>query len=269
MSEPLVLRARDGDVVTLSFNDPARLNAMTQAMGEAFAAAVAELAADTSLRSVVLTGVGRAFSAGGDLAMIEARAAQGAAGGASGRGAIRDGMRAFYELFLRVRELPCPTVAAIHGAAIGAGLCVALGCDVRVAAADAKLSLNFTQLGLHPGMGATWTLPRLVGSARAAEILFSSRVLSGSEAAAIGLVNRAVAAAEVLPTARALAAEFAAAAPQAVRGVKRSLRASEQASLAEQLACEAAEQAACFESRDVHEGLAAVRERRPPKFEGR
>ena len=111
-------------------------------------------------------------------------------------------MRSFYQLFLAVRDLPCPTLAAVNGAAIGAGLCVALACDVRIASSDAKLGLNFTQLGLHPGMGATWTLPRLVGAARAAEILFSSRVLQGDEAAAIGLVNRAVAPAEVLPAAR-------------------------------------------------------------------
>ena len=269
MPEPLILQARDGDVVTLTFNDPTRLNAMTQAMGEAFSAAIAELAGDASLRAVVLTGAGRAFSAGGDLAMIESRAEQGAANGPRGRGAIRDGMRSFYQLFLAVRDLPCPTLAAINGAAIGAGLCVALACDVRIASSEAKLGLNFTQLGLHPGMGATWTLPRLVGDARAAEILFSSRVLLGSEAASIGLVNRAIAPAEVLPAARALAAEFAAAAPLAVRGVKRALRRSEQASLEDQLSFEAREQAACFESDDVREGLAAVRERRSPKFEGR
>ena len=172
--------------------------------------------------------------------MIEARAAQGAANGPRGRGEIRDGMRSFYQLFLSVRDLPCPTLAAVNGAAIGAGLCVALACDVRIAARDAKLGLNFTQLGLHPGMGATWTLPRLVGPAHAAEILFSSRVFSGSEAAEIGLVSRAIAPADVLPAARALAAEIAAAAPLAVRGVKRALRRSEEASLEDQLDFEAA-----------------------------
>jgi len=268
MPEPLVLLARDGDVVTLTFNDPTHLNAMTQAMGEAFSACVAELAGDASLRAVVLTGAGRAFSAGGDLAMIEARAAAGAANGPRGRGAIRDGMRSFYKLFLAVRDLPCPTLAAINGAAIGAGLCVALACDVRIASSEAKLGLNFTQLGLHPGMGATWTLPRLVGEAHAAELLFSSRLFTGTEAATIGLVNRAVAPAEVLPAAHALAAEFAAAAPLAVRGVKRALRRTAEASLEDQLSFEAQEQAACFESRDVREGLASIRERRAPKFEG-
>jgi enoyl-CoA hydratase/carnithine racemase len=269
MSDPLIQLERDGDVVTLTFNDPARMNAMTEAMGEAFTRTVSALARDESLRAVVLTGAGRAFSAGGDLAMIEAKAAAGAADGPRGRGAIRDFMRSFYGLFLSVRDLPCPTIAAINGAAIGAGLCVALACDVRIAASDAKLGLNFTALGLHPGMGATWTLPRLVGAARAAELLYSSRIFTGSEALEIGLVSRVAARAEVLAAARALAAEFAAAAPLAVRGVKRSLRQSEKASLDEQLGFEATEQAACFESRDVREGLAAARERRAAKFAGR
>src|SRR3990170_7604312 len=105
-------------------------------------------------------------------------------------------MREFYGLFLSVRDLPCPSVAAIHGAAIGAGLCVALACDLRVAARDAKLGLNFTRLGIHPGMGATWTLPRLVGAAHAADLLLSGRSLDGDEALRIGLVNRAVPEAE-------------------------------------------------------------------------
>ena len=193
MPEPLVLVSRDGPVATLVLNDPERRNAMSQAMGEAFSARIAELAADPGLRAAILTGAGPAFSAGGDLAMIQARADEGAAGGRAARRAIRDRMRAFYQLFLAVRDLPCPTIAALNGSAIGAGLCVALACDLRIASATARLGLNFTALGLHPGMGATWTLPRLVGPARAAELLYSSRLLDGAEAAAIGLVNRAVA----------------------------------------------------------------------------
>ena len=262
MPEPLVLLARDGDVATLVLNDPERRNAMSEAMGDAFAARTCELAVDPTLRALILTGAGAAFSAGGDLGMIQARADQGAAGGREARRANRDAMRSFYRLFLSVRDLPCPTIAALNGSAIGAGLCVALACDLRIASARARLGLNFTALGLHPGMGATWTLPRLVGPARAAELLYSARLVSGEEAAAIGLVNRAVAPEEVLPAARALAAEIAAAAPGANRGVKRALARSAGATLEDQLSFEAQEQAECFGQRDVHEGLAAARERR-------
>jgi enoyl-CoA hydratase len=269
MPEPLLLLTRDDDIATLTFNDPDRRNAMSQAMGESFAARVAELSRNVSLRAVVLTGAGRAFSAGGDLGMIEARAREGAADPAGAHGRIRDAMRAFYGLFLSLRELPCPTIAAINGSAVGAGLCVALACDVRIASATAKLGLNFTALGLQPGMGATWTLPRLVGPAHAAELLYSSRILSGAEAAEIGLVNRAVAPAAVLPAAREMAAAFAANGPLAVRGVKRALAQSPVASLAEQLDFEADVQARCFTSEDVQEGLTAIRETRPPRFRGR
>jgi enoyl-CoA hydratase len=279
MPEPLVLVERDGHVATLTLNDPERRNAMSQAMGETFAARVAELARDPGLRAVILTGAGRAFSAGGDLSMIQGRADQAGPGpstGGPGRGApggarpaVRDAMRAFYGLFLTLRDLPCPTIAALGGAAVGAGLCVALACDVRIASATARLGLNFTALGLHPGMGATWTLPRLVGPARAAELLYSGRLVTGEEAAAMGLVNRAVAPERVLPAARELAAEFAAAAPLANRAVKRALARTASATLEDQLGFEAEEQAACFATRDVQEGLAAARERRKPVFEGR
>lgn len=264
----LVLVERDGDVATLTFNDPERRNAMSEAMGEAFSARVAELAGDESLRAVVLSGAGRAFSAGGDLGMIQAKADRARSAPGAARDAIRDEMRAFYALFLAVRDLPCPSVAAVGGAAIGAGLCVALACDARIASREAKLGLNFTALGLHPGMGATWTLPRLVGPAQAAELLFASRLISGEEAARIGLVNRALAPEQVLPAARELAAEFAAAAPRANRGLKRALARSAGARLEEQLGFEASEQALCFESEDVQEGLAAARERRTPRFRG-
>jgi enoyl-CoA hydratase len=251
----------------LTFDDPERLNAMTEAMGAALADHVAVLRREAGLRAVVLTGSGRAFSAGGDLGMIGSRASSGSADpGGPPRRVNRDAMRAFYKLFLSVRDLPCPTVAALNGAAIGAGLCVALACDLRVAARDAKLGLNFTRLGIHPGMAATWTLPRLVGPALAAELLFTGRILQGEEAAQIGLVNRAVAREDVLGEALALARACATSAPRAVRGVKRALRRSLSASLEDQLSFEAERQAECFEGKDLKEGIAAVREKREPDF---
>jgi enoyl-CoA hydratase/carnithine racemase len=157
----------------------------------------------------------------------------------------------------------------VNGHAFGAGLCVALACDARVVASDARLGLNFARLGLHPGMGATWTLPRLVGGARAAELLYSSRTLTGEEAHRIGLANRVVEPGRVLASARELAGEFAAGAPLAVRGIKRALARSERATLEDQLSFEADVQARCFESEDVHEGLAAAAEGREPVFRGR
>jgi enoyl-CoA hydratase/carnithine racemase len=265
----LIRSSRDGDVVTLTFDQPERLNAMTQAMGEAFADRIGLLRTDETVRAVVLTGAGRAFSAGGDLGMIGDRAAQGRAAPGLAHRPIRDGMRSFYKLFLSVRDLPCPTIAAINGHAIGAGFCVALACDLRIVSEDAKVGLNFTRLGLHPGMAATWTLPRLVGPAVAAELLYSSRLVGGPEAARLGLANRCLPGAEVLPAATSLAREIAVCAPLAVRGVKRALERSLEATLEDQLSFEASEQAVCFESEDVHEGIAAVEGKREPRFSGR
>jgi len=239
-------------------------------MGHAIAEALDGLAADPAVRAVVLTGAGRAFSAGGDLDMIERMAREGAAdpGGAT-RERNREFMRRFYGLYLSVRKLPQPSVAALNGHAIGAGCCIALACDLRIAAREAKLGLNFTRLGIHPGMGATWTLPRLVGPAHAAELLLTGRLLDGAEAERIGLVNRAVDGERLRDEALAVARAMADAAPLAVRGTKRALAHSPDASLDEQLDFEAREQALCYESADLQEGLAAARERRAPRFEGR
>ncbi len=265
----LILTERDGDVVTLRFNAPEKLNAMDRAMGESFRDTVADLALDESLRALVITGEGRAFSAGGDLDMLQDQADLGAAApGRAWRG-IRDTMSSFYRLFLSIRDVPCPTIAALNGHAIGAGFCVALGCDFRYAAHEAKLGLNFTRLGVHPGMAATWNLPRLVGPALAAELLYTSRIIGGEEALRVGLANRAMPRGEVLTAAQATAAEIAANAPLAVRAVKQALRRSEDSSIEDQLQFEASEQARNFESQDAHEGIAAVREKRDPSFAGR
>jgi len=264
MSE-LILESREDDIVVLTFNDPERLNAMTRAMGEAFRDRIAALTNDTAMRALVITGGGRAFSAGGDLQMID-EVTQMAHQGR--RQEVTDFMRSFYSLFLSVRDIPVPTLAAINGHAIGAGLCVALACDVRYVAESAKLALNFTKLGLHPGMGASWTLPRLLGPSRAAEWMYTSRRVSGGEAAAQGLASEALASEDVLPRAMETAREIAACSPIAVRSLKRGLVRTEGNDLPGQLDVEAAEQALCYESQDMLEGIAAGRERREPEFEG-
>jgi enoyl-CoA hydratase len=270
MSDEIILLERDGNVATLTFNDPDRRNAMTEAMGETFAGHVAALSRDPDLRALVLTGAGRAFSAGGDLDFIQAKADAGRADpGGPTRRTNREAMRAFYRLFLSVRDLPCPTIAAVNGAAVGAGLCVALGCDLRVAARDARMGVNFARLGIHPGMGATWTLPRLVGPAHAADLLLTGRLLDGEEAARMGLVNRAVDREQVLPEALDLAHQIAEAAPLAVRGTRAALERAAAATLEDQLSFEADRQAECYESDDLREGLDAARTRRPPVFHGR
>ena len=199
----LVTLEREGPIATLTLNDPDRRNVMSRDMGEVFRSHVKALVAEREVRAVIVTGAGKAFAAGGDFGMLEQLAARGTEGGEANR--LAEEMHSFYSLYLSVRELRVPSIAAINGPAIGAGLCFALGCDIRIASSSARLALNFASLGLHPGMGGTWSLPRLVGPARAAELLFSGRVIDPDEAVRIGLVNRAVAPEEVLPQARALA----------------------------------------------------------------
>ncbi len=270
MSNELVLQERREDgVAVLTFNDPDRLNAMSEAMGQAIQDAVAALRDDSDVRAVVLTGAGRAFSAGGDLDMLVRmnEAGRADAGGPT-RANNRDFMGRFYRMYLSVRDLPVPTIAAINGAAVGAGCCVSLGCDFRIVAKEAKVGLNFNRLGIHPGMAATWTLPRLVGPAHAAELLYTGKLVDGDEAARIGLANRAVPRDTVLEDALATASLIAEGAPQAIRGSKRSLSGSDKRTLDEQLDTEAHEQSLNYETSDLAEGLSAVREKRTPKFTG-
>ncbi|MFA9445855.1 enoyl-CoA hydratase/isomerase family protein [Egicoccus sp. AB-alg6-2] len=256
---------RDDGVAILTLDEPDRRNAMTQDMGDALRDAAAALHDDDGLRVVVLTGAPPAFSAGGDLAMLEDLARRTRDEGLDATGFMRD----FYARFLSLRDLPVPVIAAINGHAIGAGLCVALACDLRIVAEDAKVGLNFARLGLHPGMGGSWLLARAIGHQRAADWLYTGRLVTGREAADAGLAIDAVAADEVLPRAIALAEEIAAAAPVTVRQLKETLATTADADLDTALAREAACQAVSYGTDDLLEGLAAGRDRRTPVFTGR
>jgi enoyl-CoA hydratase len=260
----VILDHHDDGVAVLTLDDPDRRNAMTAAMGDELARRCDELIADDHVRVVVLTGTPPAFSAGGDLDMLEDLARR-------AREEHFDAgpfMRGFYTRFLRVAELPVPVIAAVNGHAIGAGLCVALAADLRIVSTSAKLGLNFARLGLHPGMGGSWFLPRLLGPERAAAWLYTGALFDGAAAAAQGLALESVAAEQVLPRALDLAAEIAASSPVVVRQLKRTLTATPQLDLATALAAEAAAQAISYASADLAEGLAAARAKRPARFPG-
>lgn len=252
---------RDGTVVTLVLDDVPRKNAMTPELGDALREAVRSLASDAEVRAVVLTGAGGAFSAGGDLRMLERLR------GVS-RDESREFMRGFYARYLSILDLEVPTIAAVEGAAIGAGLCVALACDLCIVDESARLAFNFAALGLYPGMGATYLVPRRAGPQRAAELLLTGRRFDGTEAVTMGLALRAVPAGSVREDALALARSIAANAPLAVRALKRNLGV-DRAALDAVLAAEAHEQSLSYGSADLAEGLVAASERRAPRFVGR
>jgi enoyl-CoA hydratase len=260
----VLLDRRPDGIAVLTLDDPERRNAMTADMGDALRARCDELSTDDTLRVVVLTGTPPAFSAGGDLGMLEDLGRRTREEGLDASGF----MLGFYARFLAVRELPVPVIAAVNGHAIGAGLCVALACDLRVVAEEAKVGLNFATLGLHPGMGGTWFLPRLLGVQRAAAWLYTGALVDGATATQQGLAVEAVPAADVLDHALALAADIASASPVVVRQLKRTLADVEHRDLGAALDREASAQAVSYGSDDLVEGLAAARERRTPRFTG-
>ena len=264
MSGLVQVDRRDDGIAVVTLDDPERRNAMTPEMGDALRETFLGLATDDDLRVAVLTGAPPAFSAGGDLGMLEDHATRTREDGFD----ATDEMRGFYDRFLAVRELPVPVIAAINGHAVGAGLCVALACDLRLVAHEAKVGLNFSRLALHPGMGGSWFLPRILGQQHAARWLYSGRLFGGTQAAEDGLALEALPADEVLPAALALAEEIAVASPLVVRQLRASLEASRVNDLPAQLDVEAAMQAVNYGTRDFVEGIDAVRDRRDPAFTG-
>jgi len=246
-------------VVTLDL--PARRNSMSGAMTASWVELMAALRDDDELAAVVVTGAPPAFSAGGDLSWIVSEPDAPVSD-------LRARMLAFYRSWLSVRELEVPSIAAVNGAAVGAGLALALACDLRYAASDARLGVPFTSLGLHPGMATTWSLPQVAGSAVARDLLLTGRVVTGEEAERLGLVSRAVPADAVLDEAVAAAERIAAAAPVATRLTLQALRGGGHATYEAALQWEALAQATTLATHDVHEGITAAAQKRRPRFEG-
>ena len=247
-------------VVTLDLPD--RRNSMSTAMTASWVRLMGLLRTDEALAAVVVTGAAPAFSAGGDLSWIVKDPDASVS-------VLRDRMLTFYRSWLSIRDLEVPTIAAVNGAAIGAGFAVALACDLRYAAADAQVGVPFTSLGLHPGMATTWSLPDVAGHAVARDLLLTGRVVSGSEAAQLGLVSRALPVDEVLPEAIAAAERIAAAAPVATRLTLQALRDGGHATFEDALQWEALAQAVTLATEDLHEGIAAAAAKRRPTFHGR
>jgi enoyl-CoA hydratase/carnithine racemase len=207
-------------IATLTLNRPEKLNAYTARMGEELVDAFARARQDDAVRVVILTGAGRGFCAGVDLDELKRQTAEPNA--AKGP---RIGEEAFVRTWPREQlDSPKPVIAAINGAAIGVGVTMTLPCDIRIAADTAKLGLTFVKLGLLPGLGSTHLLPRIVGLARATELVLTGRTITAGEAREIGLVHRAVPAADLANEARETARAIAAARPEVVTAAKRALR---------------------------------------------
>jgi 2-(1,2-epoxy-1,2-dihydrophenyl)acetyl-CoA isomerase len=255
--------SRDASITTITLDRPEVMNAFDAAVAADVAEAMRAAGDDTSCRVIVLTGAGRSFCAGADLTHLkdilttrDRRRAQ---------TLISSGAR----IVEAIVDAPKPVIASVNGAAAGGGASLALACDVRIASTESSIGVVFNRIGLHPDLGASYFLPRLVGFGRAMELVLSGDMIPANEAHRIGLFNRLVPAEALVSETHAFARKLAVKAPLALSRAKRSMHAAVRGSLEEVLALELEQQLALFESEDAREALLAFIEKRPPVFGGR
>ena len=227
MYQTILLDIADG-VATVTLNRPDKLNAYTVDMGEEIVDVFDQLKEDDSVRAVILTGAGRGFCAGVDLDHMKEQASA-----TEVKGPRLGEERLVREFPLTLLNYPKPVIAAINGHAIGVGITMILACDIRLAASGAKLGLTFTKMGILPGLGSTYLLPRLVGTAKARELVLTAGVIEAAEAAEVGLVNRVTTPDELMPLAREMAASMAQSKPAVLRAAKALLLSGESEAMAE------------------------------------
>jgi 2-(1,2-epoxy-1,2-dihydrophenyl)acetyl-CoA isomerase len=262
-AEHLIVEKHDA-VALLRFNRPERLNALSPSMLQESIAALERFAVDSSVGCIVITGAERGFCAGGDVAVMSDSS------GATPTFEQRlDRQRSGHRLSALLHSMPKVTIAAINGAAAGAGLSIALACDLRIASDKAKLTTAFAKVGFSGDFGITWALTRLLGEAKAKELLFLSEVLTGEQAHAIGLVNRVVAHDELMPTALALANRIARGPQVALRYMKENVGLAASQDYQSMLDREAITHLRCSDTEDHKEGARAFVEKREPRFQGK
>ena len=253
-----LLVSRDGDIVRLQFNRPEVLNALDRASAQSFAHACRDIASDHSVRAVIVSGAGRAFMAGGDLAELRA----------DPTGAAIALIGPMHEAIVLLAEMRAPVIASLQGAVAGAGLSLALACDFAIAAEGTRFTLAYVNIGASCDLSGSWSLPRLVGLRKALEIALLGERFDAAEALRLGLVNRVVPEAELDAQVLALAQRLASGPAQSIAQMKRLMRISFEHDLRGQLDAERAAFLRCAATPDFAEGLDAFLARRAPKFGG-
>lgn len=261
---PEVLYEVADGVATLTLNRPERMNTISRPMLQDIARLLVTANEDESVRAVILTGTGRAFCAGLDL---NAASAGEGIGGAEERVSVDINLRNTPPTVLWAMSKP--VIGALNGSAAGYGMDMALGCDIRIMADGAKLAAAFVKRGIVPESGGTWFLPRMIGWAKAAELIYTGRTLTAAESLEMGLVNHVVPAAEVGTKARELALEIAANAPLAVQSAKRLMRMGLEETFETHVHHVYLQLLPLFRTKDFREGIASFLEKRPPDFQGR
>ncbi len=260
---PAVLETRDGAVLTLTMNRPDRLNALDTELATGLVEALKRGSEDAEVRAIVLTGAGRGFCSGGDLKVLrDARQRNAAA-------ELKAILHAGSEIVLTMGLMPKPVIAAVNGPAAGAGMNLALACDIRIASEHATFAQSFARVGLMPDFGGTWLLPRLVGPSRATELFMTGDTLTAEDAERMGIVDHVVEHESLAQETAAMAARLAAAPPLVVRAIKKVLHGSHIEEIRTALREEEKLQEECYRSEDCAEGLNAFFEKRAPKFKGR
>jgi enoyl-CoA hydratase/carnithine racemase len=266
MGEEVLLSERRGSIMLLTLNQPDMRNSISGEMNDALKRMCAELQQDMTVRCVLLTGAGSAFCAGGNIKNMRDRKGLFGHAVVETPQAFRDGVQGVPRAFL---NLDVPVIAAINGAAVGAGLDFALMCDMRIASDAATFAESFIRVGLIPGDGGAWLLPRTVGMAAAMEMALTAEAIDASRALQLGIVSRVVAPSLLLETAFELAEKIARHSPQAVRMTKRLLRVSENLDLEKSLEMAAFMQSVLQSGTDHREAVAAVFENRAGTFTGK
>jgi enoyl-CoA hydratase/carnithine racemase len=253
----------DNLVAKITLNRPETLNALTPSMRKSFAAALELAENDDSVRVIVITGAGKGFCSGGDVkAMNEARKLGKASALEDQIDPIRD------RIVTAIRDSTKPIIAAVNGAAAGAGMNIALACDIRIASDTAKFGETFAKRGLHPDWGGTYFLPRIVGMAKACELIWSGKMILAKEALKLGIVSQLETPSALMTTTLEMANSFAAGPPIAIRMAKRAIYRSMNSTLREALEFETYAQNICGGTQDAKEGIAAFVEKREPVFRG-
>lgn len=260
LAELDVERPNEG-VVLLRLNNPDRRNLMSDEMTESWVSILPQIAADKSVRVVVVTGAGTAFCSGGNTSWISSEPD-------AAVDYLRNRMMAFYRAWLGIRALEVPTIAAVNGHAIGAGLCLASACDIRYASSSAKLAAPFVKLGMNPGMAASYLLPNIIGPAAARELLLTGRTVAAAEALRLGLVSAVFSDAEFSEKVAEIANGIAANAPIPTRYTKLALRDGGHQDFEAAVQWEALAQPISLATADLQEGIAAAKAKRPPVFKG-
>lgn len=261
-----VLYEVDGHIATITLNAPERMNTISGPMLNQLTKRLQEAEADPQVRCVILTGAGRAFCAGLDL-RAQTQGSGLSIGSSGGVTSTTLDLKNTPPTVLQ--EMETPTICAVNGGAAGYGMDTALGCDIRIMGRSAKLAAAFCKRGLVPESGGTWYLPRLIGWSKAAELIFTGRTLSADETVAWGLASEVLEDAELMPRARALAAEIAANAPLAVKAAKRMMRMGLNEPFPEHVHHVYLQLLPLMRTEDVKEGMMAFLEKREPKFKGK